>query len=123
MGRRKSRKKPTAGGKKKAPKLATTFDCPFCNHSGSIKITIVKKAYAELNCTSCSEVKWSCIWHQPEQPIDIYSRWIDACSKTGAQEADQNEELLEADAEFEGPSEHLQQQVDEESDEFDELDD
>ena len=59
MGKRKSKKAP-APNKKKTPKLDTVFECPFCNHSSSVKAklcgpTIPNPALQDL------EASWACL--------------------------------------------------------------
>eukprot|EP00906_Rhabdomonas_costata_P005978 RCo008839 len=76
MGKRKSAKKPEA---KKAPKLPTSFDCPFCNHSGSVEIKMNhRKGHSTLTCVVCS-TGFSMGITSLDDPIDVYHEWIDQC--------------------------------------------
>ena len=126
MGRRKSRKKPAAAGGRKKLKLATSYDCPFCYHAGSVKVAIVRKVHAELRCTAC-EIKWSCSCGPHEQPIDIFSRWVDECSKPAASDKGDDDEVNksysatklaeeEDEAAENGEADELDEDEDEESD-------
>ena len=40
----------------------------------------MRRSNADLRCAAC-DVKWSCLVMPHEQSIDIYSKWIDECSK------------------------------------------
>jgi transcription elongation factor Elf1 len=61
--------------------LFNTFDCPFCNHTGSVECTIdLKHRLAEAVCGICKEA-YSTSAHALTEPIDVYSEWIDACEQ------------------------------------------
>mmetsp|Transcript_36699 Transcript_36699/g.96102 ORF Transcript_36699/g.96102 Transcript_36699/m.96102 type:complete len:126 (-) Transcript_36699:50-427(-) len=87
MGRKKSKRKPPA--KKAGQKLAEVFDCPFCNHEGSCKVTInTEKNVGSIKCSICDE-DFQCRTNQLSDPIDVYTNWIDACDEANqAAEAD-----------------------------------
>nr|CAB3467058.1 unnamed protein product [Digitaria exilis] len=74
---RKAKAKPVAP--KKKPKLDTAFDCPFCNHRGSVECSIdLKHRIARASCGECKE-EYSTVANALTEPVDIYSDWIDAC--------------------------------------------
>lgn len=76
MGKRKSKAKPAA---KKKPKLDTAFDCPFCNHSGSVECSIdLNHRIGRASCGTCKE-EYSTLANALTEPVDVYSEWIDAC--------------------------------------------
>mmetsp|Transcript_15095 Transcript_15095/g.29767 ORF Transcript_15095/g.29767 Transcript_15095/m.29767 type:complete len:107 (-) Transcript_15095:197-517(-) len=80
MGKRKTAKKVQ---KKERPKVmgAGQFDCPSCNHAGSIKVTIMKKAkLGQCKCTVCG-TSWETKITALTEPVDIYCEWIDECEK------------------------------------------
>mmetsp|Transcript_23346 Transcript_23346/g.53763 ORF Transcript_23346/g.53763 Transcript_23346/m.53763 type:complete len:111 (-) Transcript_23346:90-422(-) len=80
MGKRKTAKKQQ---KKERPKVmgAGQFDCPSCNHAGSIKVSILKKEkVGKCTCTVCGTSYATPITSLSE-PIDIYCEWIDECEK------------------------------------------
>ncbi|CAN6215030.1 unnamed protein product [Urochloa humidicola] len=78
MGKRKSRKAAKAPPKKKK-KLETAFDCPFCNHRGSVECKIdFKERIAVATCRVCQEIYHTDV-NALTEPIDVYSEWIDAC--------------------------------------------
>eukprot|EP00898_Chlorokybus_atmophyticus_P009202 jgi/Chlat1/9283/Chrsp99S09298 len=53
MGKRKSSKAPP---KKAMQKVPTTFNCPFCNHEGSVECRLDReKEFGELHCRICNE--------------------------------------------------------------------
>ncbi|KAI4977061.1 transcription elongation factor 1 homolog [Hordeum vulgare subsp. vulgare] len=81
MAKRKSMSSKMASRKKPAPKLETTFCCPFCNHPGGVSCTIDLKLYvASAVCYVCQEAYHTTAHHLTE-PVDIYHDWIDACEK------------------------------------------
>ncbi|XP_044956391.1 transcription elongation factor 1 homolog [Hordeum vulgare subsp. vulgare] len=81
MAKRKSMSSKMASRKKPAPKLDTTFCCPFCNHPGGVSCTIDLKLYvASAVCYVCQEAYHTAAHHLTE-PVDIYHDWIDACEK------------------------------------------
>ncbi|KAG2604309.1 transcription elongation factor 1 homolog [Panicum virgatum] len=78
MAKRKSRKA-KAAPPKKASKLDTAFDCPFCNNRASVECTIdLKHLIAVVSCGICKE-SYSTSANALTEPIDVYSEWIDAC--------------------------------------------
>ncbi|KAJ1921185.1 hypothetical protein H4219_000783 [Mycoemilia scoparia] len=78
MGKRKSAKKVVT---RKKQKLDEQFDCLFCNHEQSIKVTIKKNIkVATLACSKC-DTQYETKTNPLTEPIDVYSEWIDACEK------------------------------------------
>lgn len=77
MGRSKVRKiKPK---KRKPPKLATRFNCPFCNYRNSIDVKLNKsQGVGELNCLKCGVTYKNQITSLDER-VDLYSEWVDKC--------------------------------------------
>ena len=89
MGKRKSSKPPP---KKVAPKVDTTFTCPFCNHDKSVFARldhVAEKGMVE--CGTCGQ-KYTCNITHLSEPIDVYSDWIDACERVNAKEDEDDEE-------------------------------
>nr|BAX25038.1 hypothetical protein [Oryza alta] len=89
MGKRKSRmSKMLATAKKAAPKLETTFSCPFCDHGGAVECSIdLKHMLAEASCFVC-QARYSTTVHALTEPIDVYSEWIDECEIANAAASD-----------------------------------
>ncbi|KAL6570636.1 hypothetical protein OROGR_000186 [Orobanche gracilis] len=89
MGKRKSKTKPQP---KKRVKLDTVFDCPFCNHTGSVECDIdMKELIGEAKCGICQE-HYSTTVTALTEPIDIYSEWIDACERVNKREDEDGDE-------------------------------
>lgn len=89
MGKRKSSKPPP---KKVAPKVDTTFTCPFCNHDKSVFARldhVAEKGMVE--CGTCGQ-KYTCNITHLSEPIDVYSDWIDACERVNAKEDEDEDE-------------------------------
>eukprot|EP01004_Peranema_trichophorum_P000345 NODE_10381_length_520_cov_16.256927_g9733_i0.p1 GENE.NODE_10381_length_520_cov_16.256927_g9733_i0~~NODE_10381_length_520_cov_16.256927_g9733_i0.p1 ORF type:complete len:139 (-),score=36.44 NODE_10381_length_520_cov_16.256927_g9733_i0:48-464(-) len=85
MGKRKARKKPTT---KEKPKLATSFDCPFCDHSGTVEVKMnYKKGHATLTCGVCS-TGYSMQISSLDDPVDVYHEWIDKCKLVNSEEVE-----------------------------------
>ena len=77
MAKKKSRK---IVKKIKIDKLATIFDCPFCNNKKTVEVSIIKKEKkADIQCRLCKR-NWSCKASSLTEPIDVYSEWIDECT-------------------------------------------
>ena len=80
MAKRKSMSSKMASRKKPAPKLDTTFCCPFCNHPDSVACTIDLKL---LVATAVCEEAYHTTPRRTTSPspssVDIYHDWIDAC--------------------------------------------
>ncbi|CAO3653203.1 unnamed protein product [Cunninghamella echinulata] len=70
MGKRKSKRKPV---KKLKQKLDTQFNCLFCNHENAIE-------FGHLTCKVC-DISWQCSITYLDEPVDVYSAWIDACEE------------------------------------------
>ena len=88
MGKRKTRKPPP---KKVQPKLPSSFDCPFCNHEGTVECTIdKKKSTGKVCCRVCGAFYQTNITYITEA-IDLYSEWIDECEKANAEESVETE--------------------------------
>ncbi|KAF2074258.1 hypothetical protein CYY_004432 [Polysphondylium violaceum] len=76
MGKRKSSKPPP---KKVQAKLPKTFDCPFCDHTGSVDCVLERDAgKGTAKCRVCN-AQFSTSIHELSDPIDVYTDWIDAC--------------------------------------------
>ena len=89
MGKRKSSKPPP---KKVAPKVDTTFTCPFCNHDKSVFARLDHVSEKGLvECATCGQ-KYTCNITHLSEPIDVYSDWIDACEKINARDEDDDDE-------------------------------
>ncbi|KAL6535967.1 hypothetical protein OROHE_012811 [Orobanche hederae] len=89
MGKRKSKTKPQP---KKRVKLDTVFDCPFCNHTGSVECDIdMKELIGEAKCGICQE-HYSTTVTALTEPVDIYSEWIDACERVNKQKDEDGDE-------------------------------
>ena len=89
MGKRKSSKPPP---KKVAPKVDTTFTCPFCNHDKSVFARLDHVSEKGLvECATCGQ-KYTCNITHLSEPIDVYSDWIDACEKINARDEDEDDE-------------------------------
>lgn len=57
----------------------TVFTCLFCNHEKAVSCKIDDKArIGYLSCKICGQ-KFSADTNPLDQPIDVYSLWIDAC--------------------------------------------
>mmetsp|Transcript_3952 Transcript_3952/g.9031 ORF Transcript_3952/g.9031 Transcript_3952/m.9031 type:complete len:86 (+) Transcript_3952:80-337(+) len=79
MGKRKSSAPPPA--KKKAPKLDTTFDCPFCNRKKTCVAKLEPKLrVARIECRVC-HARYDCEITPISEPIDVYAEWIDKCEE------------------------------------------
>ncbi|KAJ1032495.1 hypothetical protein NDA16_000519 [Ustilago loliicola] len=64
-----------------APRVSTdtVFTCLFCNHEKAVSCKIDDKArIGYLSCKVCGQ-KFSADTSPLDQPIDVYSLWIDAC--------------------------------------------
>eukprot|EP00891_Asterochloris_glomerata_P003064 jgi/Astpho2/3064/e_gw1.00051.317.1_t len=90
MGKRKSSAKPPP--KKQRPKLAATFNCPFCNSNNTVACTLDRDRGAgkaprlhlasscippsgSVTCSVCG-VGYSTEINSLSEPIDVYSEWI-----------------------------------------------
>mmetsp|Transcript_5441 Transcript_5441/g.8031 ORF Transcript_5441/g.8031 Transcript_5441/m.8031 type:complete len:126 (+) Transcript_5441:24-401(+) len=86
MGRRKSKavvRKPKRG------KVATIFDCPFCNEVESVKVYIDQSNQTgNISCRECL-ASYSTKIHKLSAPIDVFTEWID--ESLAAQENHQEE--------------------------------
>ncbi|KAG2209230.1 hypothetical protein INT47_005522 [Mucor saturninus] len=82
MGKRKTKRKPQ---KKLKDKLDVQFNCLFCNHENSIecKIDHANKV-GFLSCKIC-DITWQCTVTYLDEPVDVYSGWIDACEEVNKQ--------------------------------------
>lgn len=77
MGKRKSKKQ--LPGPKTKKKLATLFNCPFCNSNKSVSVNMEReRETGTCNCTVCG-AKYSTAIHMLSESVDVYSEWIDAC--------------------------------------------
>lgn len=84
--------------------LATTFRCVFCNHEAGVSVKIDKKAgVGNLSCKSCGQnfqtgINCASMCSFPnsatatnrvvdlDQPVDVYSEWVDACDAVARDE-------------------------------------
>jgi len=83
MGKRKSSKPPP---KKKMQKLATIFNCPFCQEKETVEIKLDKvHSKGKLVCTACA-VDYECTIGYLTSPIDVYSEWIDECAQVNKED-------------------------------------
>ncbi|KAI8347648.1 transcription elongation factor Elf1 like-domain-containing protein [Blakeslea trispora] len=82
MGKRKTKRKPQ---KKLKEKLDTSFNCLFCNHESSIECKIDQQnKVGILTCKIC-DVNWQTTITYLDEPVDVYSAWIDACEEVNRQ--------------------------------------
>ncbi|KAF2715276.1 Elf1-domain-containing protein [Pleomassaria siparia CBS 279.74] len=85
MGKRKKATK--VQGPKRDKKLATTFQCLFCNHENSVSVSIEKKSgVGNLGCKVCGQSFQTNI-NYLSAPVDVYADWIDACDAVAKDEA------------------------------------
>ncbi|KAI8388354.1 transcription elongation factor Elf1 like-domain-containing protein [Radiomyces spectabilis] len=78
MGKRKAKRKPQ---KKLKAKLDTQFNCLFCNHEKSVECRLDQQnKVGHLACKIC-DVSWQCGITYLDEPVDVYSAWIDACEE------------------------------------------
>uniref|UniRef100_A0A1I7ZZH3 Transcription elongation factor 1 homolog n=1 Tax=Steinernema glaseri TaxID=37863 RepID=A0A1I7ZZH3_9BILA len=79
MARRKPLKK--VAQKKEMEKLATLFNCPFCQREHVCSVKMDRKMdIGHIKCDICLEDFQTKIHHLSE-PIDVYNDWIDACEE------------------------------------------
>ena len=92
MSKKKARKKII---KVVQPKVATIFDCPFCNYKKCVETKIdKKKKLATLKCKICNSIYKSKATHLTE-PIDVFYNWIDECERENMKKEKESEEFLE----------------------------
>ncbi|SAM03252.1 hypothetical protein [Absidia glauca] len=78
MGKRKVKRK---AAKKMKDKLDTQFNCLFCNHEKSIECKLDQaNKVGHLTCKVC-DIAWQCSITYLDEPVDVYSAWIDACEE------------------------------------------
>ncbi|KAI8391696.1 transcription elongation factor Elf1 like-domain-containing protein [Radiomyces spectabilis] len=78
MGKRKAKSKPL---KKLKAKLDIHFNCLFCNHEKSIECRMDQSnKVGHLACKIC-DISWQCSITYLDEPVDVYSAWIDACEE------------------------------------------
>lgn len=77
-------KKPTKKqNKQAAPKLDTSFNCPFCNGARTVTCAIdLEHGLATARCGACGEAYQTQADHLTE-PVDVMSDWLDACEADG----------------------------------------
>eukprot|EP00727_Mastigamoeba_balamuthi_P012030 m51a1_g745 putative elf1p (162) ;mRNA; r:511078-511694 len=80
MGKRKKARKPPP--RRVRAKLATMFDCPFCNHEGTVTFKLDKSSSTgTLHCNMC-DVEYSTQVKDPlTEGIDVYYEWIDEATE------------------------------------------
>ena len=92
MSKKKARKKII---KVVQPKVATIFDCPFCNYKKCVETKIDKrKGFATLKCKVCATSYKTKASHLTD-PIDVYYDWIDECEKENMKKDRESEEFDE----------------------------
>ncbi|CEP03153.1 Transcription elongation factor 1 like protein [Plasmodiophora brassicae] len=85
MGKRKSKKRVV---RKVVDKLATAFDCPFCNHSLTVECKMKRSEnVAEISCRIC-DANYRMPINSLTEPVDVYCEWIDECEQANAEEDD-----------------------------------
>ncbi|KAI8337012.1 transcription elongation factor Elf1 like-domain-containing protein [Chlamydoabsidia padenii] len=78
MGKRKVKRK---AAKKMKDKLDTQFNCLFCNHEKSIECKMDQaNKVGHLTCKVC-DINWQCSITYLDEPVDVYSAWVDACEE------------------------------------------
>lgn len=66
-----------------APKLDTSFNCPFCNVARAVTCAIdLEHGLATARCGACGESYQTQADHLTE-PVDVFSDWLDACEADG----------------------------------------
>ncbi|KAI8984665.1 transcription elongation factor Elf1 like-domain-containing protein [Mycotypha africana] len=94
MGKRKTKRKPQ---KKLKEKLDTVFNCTFCNHENSIECKMDQQnKVGHLNCKICG-VSWQTNITYLDEPVDVYSAWIDACEELNKRQRVQRARQLRPD--------------------------
>lgn len=68
MGKRKSSKKPQA--KKTAGKLATTFDCLFCNHEKAVVVDMYAGTRSRCSCANLAAIRKASLAHSNAKSAD-----------------------------------------------------
>ena len=72
-------KKSTKPAPKVKPKLATTFNCPFCSRASSVEVKMDRKGLVGyLKCRSCG-ADYEMRINSLHQPVDVFADWIDQC--------------------------------------------
>lgn len=80
---RHNTKTQTKKQKKAAPKLDTSFNCPFCNGAKTVTCAIdLEHGLATARCGACGESFQTQADHLTE-PVDVFSDWLDACEADG----------------------------------------
>ena len=73
----------TTTTKQAAPKLDTSFNCPFCNGAKTVTCAIdLEHGLATARCGACGEAFQTQADHLTE-PVDVFSDWLDACEADG----------------------------------------
>jgi len=74
MGRMKNKKHVY---KKAKAKVATSFNCPFCNHPKTVECKMDKKKMeGRVECRVC-DVAFDMIINHLTDPVDIFHEWLD----------------------------------------------
>ncbi|KAI7862557.1 transcription elongation factor Elf1 like-domain-containing protein [Spinellus fusiger] len=100
MGKRKAKRKVA---KKLKDKLDVQFNCLFCNHEKSVDVKLDHtNKVGHLSCKIC-DITWQCPINVLDEPVDVYSAWIDACedvnkSKRNVRVSDRSRESAEESA-------------------------
>ncbi|CDW72784.1 UNKNOWN [Stylonychia lemnae] len=63
--------------KKAPPKVDKVFDCPYCSHSATVEVKMMRpKKIAYLSCRICTTSYQHTISHLNKE-VDVYCAWID----------------------------------------------
>lgn len=78
-------KKATKPAPKVKPKLAKTFNCPFCSHARTVEVKMNKKGLVgTLSCRVCG-VDFQMRINHLHKEVDVYAEWIDQCAAVNKQ--------------------------------------
>lgn len=65
--------------------VATVFDCIFCNHLQSVEAKLDHSSNTgSISCRVCGE-KFQAMITNLDDPIDIYSKWVDESERVNRQ--------------------------------------
>ncbi|KAM0672655.1 hypothetical protein CWI42_100300 [Ordospora colligata] len=79
MGRKKVRRK--VNMPRKQTKLERQFNCPMCSHENVVQCVIKKMQMKGIARCSVCEASFMCDIDKLTTGIDVYSAWVDSCSK------------------------------------------
>lgn len=70
------------------PKLDKVFDCPFCAHGNCVEVKMNRQEkVGQLKCRICN-VDYTKRIEYLDEPVDVYSDWIDQCERVDVNIAD-----------------------------------